>query len=330
MTESTDGSVVRLPGEGETVSLFGDTYTIKAAGDETGAALSVIEAELAPHSSGTPLHVNTREAENYYVLEGTLTFRIGERTVEAPAGLVRPHPPGRRPHALECHHRARETPRHPGSGRLREVLRGLRRAHGDDAARPSGHEQGRGALRDVRASGRRAAAGRGQLNGRSTAPRARARTSRGSSPCPRGAPSRATATSRRRGTACPLPARPRPASARGDRRRGAPPRRPAPRRRRRPRRRSRSPSASACSTLSARSTPSAPASQSGCRVTTTVVRPGSGRPTASYVRRPMTRTWPSVSSLKSGSSSGRCQGRPPSTPITPLRATATRIVTGIL
>ena len=40
MTESTDGSVVRLPGEGETVSLFGDTYTIEAASDETGAALS--------------------------------------------------------------------------------------------------------------------------------------------------------------------------------------------------------------------------------------------------------------------------------------------------
>ena len=86
MTEATDGSIVRLAGEGETTSLFGDTYTIKAAGDETGAALAVIEAELAPHSSGTPLHVNTREAENYYVLEGTLTFRLGERTVEAPQG----------------------------------------------------------------------------------------------------------------------------------------------------------------------------------------------------------------------------------------------------
>ena len=87
MTETTDdGSIVRLAGEGETTSLFGDTYTIKAAGDKTGAALAVIEAELAAHSSGTPLHVNTREAENYYVLEGTLTFRLGERTVEAPAG----------------------------------------------------------------------------------------------------------------------------------------------------------------------------------------------------------------------------------------------------
>ncbi len=86
VTETTEGSIVRLPGEGETTSLFGDNYTIKAAGGETDNALSVIEAELAPHSSGTPLHVNTREAESYYVLEGTLTFRLGESTVEAPAG----------------------------------------------------------------------------------------------------------------------------------------------------------------------------------------------------------------------------------------------------
>ncbi len=86
VNETTEGGIVRLPGEGETTSLFGDTYTIKAAGGDTGDALSVIEAELAPGSSGTPLHVNTREAENYYVLEGTLTFRLGESTVEAPAG----------------------------------------------------------------------------------------------------------------------------------------------------------------------------------------------------------------------------------------------------
>ncbi len=87
MTEkTTDGGVVSLPGQGETTRLFGDTYTIKAAGGQTGGSLAVIEADLAPHSGGTPLHVNTREAENYYVTEGTLTFRLGERTVEAPAG----------------------------------------------------------------------------------------------------------------------------------------------------------------------------------------------------------------------------------------------------
>ena len=86
MTDTTDGGVVRLPGEGNTTSLFGDTYVVKAAGHETGGALAVIEAGLAPHSGGTPLHINTLEDENYYVVEGSLTFRLGERTLEAPAG----------------------------------------------------------------------------------------------------------------------------------------------------------------------------------------------------------------------------------------------------
>jgi quercetin dioxygenase-like cupin family protein len=86
MTEANDGGIVRLSAEGETTSLFGDTYTVKAAGDETGGSLAVIEADLAPHSGGTPVHVNTLEDENYYVLEGTLTFRLDERDVEAPAG----------------------------------------------------------------------------------------------------------------------------------------------------------------------------------------------------------------------------------------------------
>ena len=84
MTERT--GVVSLRGEGDAVSLFGDTYVVKAAGGDTGGALAVIEADLAPHSAGTPLHVNTLEDENYYVVEGTLSFRLGERDIEAPAG----------------------------------------------------------------------------------------------------------------------------------------------------------------------------------------------------------------------------------------------------
>jgi quercetin dioxygenase-like cupin family protein len=85
MTATAGEGTVRLPGEGQTTSLFGDTYVVKAAGAETGGTLAVIQAELAPGSAGTPLHINTREDENYYVIEGTLTFRVGERTLEAPA-----------------------------------------------------------------------------------------------------------------------------------------------------------------------------------------------------------------------------------------------------
>ncbi len=86
MNKTGGDAIARMPDEGETTSLFGDSYTVKAAGEETAGTLAVIEAKLAPHSGGTPVHVNTREDENYYVTEGTLTFRLDERDLEAPAG----------------------------------------------------------------------------------------------------------------------------------------------------------------------------------------------------------------------------------------------------
>jgi quercetin dioxygenase-like cupin family protein len=86
MSVTSNRVVVRLPGEGQTNVLFGDTYRIKAAAEDTDGVIAVIEAELGAGSSGTPLHINTLEDENYYVVEGTLTFRVGEETVEAPAG----------------------------------------------------------------------------------------------------------------------------------------------------------------------------------------------------------------------------------------------------
>ena len=69
-----------------TTKVSSTTSAIKARGEETEGGLAVIEAELGPRSSGTPLHINTLEDENDYVVEGILTFRVGEQTVEGPAG----------------------------------------------------------------------------------------------------------------------------------------------------------------------------------------------------------------------------------------------------
>jgi hypothetical protein len=79
-------------------------------------------------------------------------------------------------------------------------------------------------------------------------------------------------------------------------------------------------SASASSSEEATSTPSAV--QVGERVSTIVVRPGSGRPMESYVARPITSVWPRVTRLKCAKSSGIRHGMSPSAPITPLDATA--------
>ena len=57
----------------------------KAMASDTGGVLSVWES-LMPRGSSPPLHVHRREDEAFYVLEGEMTFRIGDDQVVAPAG----------------------------------------------------------------------------------------------------------------------------------------------------------------------------------------------------------------------------------------------------
>ncbi len=71
--------------EGEAIWWFGSLAVIKATGADTGGATSVIEITEPPNFAG-PLHVHHREEEGFYILEGSATFQIGDRTVEARAG----------------------------------------------------------------------------------------------------------------------------------------------------------------------------------------------------------------------------------------------------
>jgi len=63
---------------GEGVPGFG--ADVKAARVSTGGSLTVIESRT---TGGAPLHVHAREDEYFYVIEGTLTVRIGEEEFEA-------------------------------------------------------------------------------------------------------------------------------------------------------------------------------------------------------------------------------------------------------
>ncbi|HET6262220.1 MAG TPA: cupin domain-containing protein [Chloroflexia bacterium] len=80
-----DKSVVLLPGAGRSLSVPGCTALCKVGGEETGGAWAAVECTLAPDAPGLPLHVNTQEDQAFYILQGTLTFRLGERTVYASA-----------------------------------------------------------------------------------------------------------------------------------------------------------------------------------------------------------------------------------------------------
>ena len=73
------------PDEGEHLWFFGGLTTIKADGAGTGDRVMVTE-QTAPRGSGSPLHVHHNEDEWFYVTEGELSFWVGGRLIEAPAG----------------------------------------------------------------------------------------------------------------------------------------------------------------------------------------------------------------------------------------------------
>ncbi|MBI5105502.1 MAG: cupin domain-containing protein [Solirubrobacterales bacterium] len=75
-----------LPGAGETIQgPAGGPLTFKARGAQTGGALTAFENVVAP-GDGPPLHRHDAEDEAWWVVEGTLRFRLGDELSDAPAG----------------------------------------------------------------------------------------------------------------------------------------------------------------------------------------------------------------------------------------------------
>ncbi|HXE57819.1 MAG TPA: quercetin 2,3-dioxygenase [Gemmatimonadales bacterium] len=72
-------------GEGPAIWVVGDTYTFKAVGRDTGGRLTVWEAEIPP-GAGPPPHLHREQDEAYYVLDGELEVRDGDRTFMAERG----------------------------------------------------------------------------------------------------------------------------------------------------------------------------------------------------------------------------------------------------
>ena len=58
---------------------------IKASAGNTGGAMTIVEITEPPHAAG-PLHVHHNEDEGFWLLEGSATFEVGGRTIEAAAG----------------------------------------------------------------------------------------------------------------------------------------------------------------------------------------------------------------------------------------------------
>jgi quercetin dioxygenase-like cupin family protein len=69
-------------GEGNARWWGGGLATIKATGRETGGRYTLVEV-LEPEGEEAPLHVHHNEDEGFWVLEGELTFEVGEEKIKA-------------------------------------------------------------------------------------------------------------------------------------------------------------------------------------------------------------------------------------------------------
>jgi quercetin dioxygenase-like cupin family protein len=77
----------RDPGEGEALWWMGGLATIKATAEQTGGRYTLVEI-LVPEfpMEESLLHVHHFEDEGFYILEGEMTFYVGEQTIKARPG----------------------------------------------------------------------------------------------------------------------------------------------------------------------------------------------------------------------------------------------------
>jgi quercetin dioxygenase-like cupin family protein len=82
------------PGEGEHHDAGPAQIFIKADGERTGGSFYLAESTIAPGFAGPPPHRHQTLHDMFYVLEGTLTLQLGDRTIEAGPGTFACAPPG--------------------------------------------------------------------------------------------------------------------------------------------------------------------------------------------------------------------------------------------
>lgn len=73
------------PGEGRSYSMGSISALFKADGKETAGSYSISEWWLEPYSQGPGAHSHN-EDDVFFVLEGIMSFLIGEEWIDAPKG----------------------------------------------------------------------------------------------------------------------------------------------------------------------------------------------------------------------------------------------------
>ena len=86
--------ILRSPSEGEEVRLGPSEGSIKVGGQDALGSLAVMDFVVAPGFPGPVLHRHETMVDSFYVLEGVLSLRLGDREIEARAGSYGVVPPG--------------------------------------------------------------------------------------------------------------------------------------------------------------------------------------------------------------------------------------------
>lgn len=89
----THPPILRRPTEGHTIAVVGDIYRFLATGDETDGKYAMFEA-IVPPGGGPPPHIHSREEESFFILEGEITFTVGDQRIVATAGTFANMPVG--------------------------------------------------------------------------------------------------------------------------------------------------------------------------------------------------------------------------------------------
>jgi len=95
----THQPTLRKSTEGRTIAVVGDVYRFLATGEDTNGNYVFLEA-FVPPGGGPPPHVHSREEEGFYILDGEITFTIGDNRLVASAGMFANMPVGT-PHSFK-------------------------------------------------------------------------------------------------------------------------------------------------------------------------------------------------------------------------------------
>jgi quercetin dioxygenase-like cupin family protein len=78
---------------GDSIAVVGDVYRFLATSDDTEGKYAFWHA-IVPPGGGPPPHVHSREEESFYLLEGEITFYVGDERRVATAGTFAAVPIG--------------------------------------------------------------------------------------------------------------------------------------------------------------------------------------------------------------------------------------------